>query len=123
MDTSAATLPLWRRVVAGPGTSLGKWSFALLAGFVVLMVLFFVILSLHGGVAAVRRATIQAGGGFFFRPGLAGTLLAAALSAVLGGVAALVAILRKGERSITMLIPLLVAAFVVLFAIGELLGH
>ena len=121
MDTVATTLPLWRRVAAVPGTSLGKRSFFLLEGFVLLLFLFFALVWLSGGKDAVHQEFIQAGGRFFYHPWFAVTLLAAALSAVLGGVAALVAIFRKGERSITMLIPLLVAGFVVYFAIGALL--
>ena len=59
---------------------------------------------------------------FFSMPLLSVTLLAAALSAIAGGVAALVAVIRDGERSIQMLLPVIVGAFVVFFGVGELLG-
>ncbi len=106
------TRPLWRRVLGWPCTALGRWSLLLLAGFVALMVLFFALISVYGGGDEVRRLSMQAGGRFFSLPWLGSTLLAAALSAIAGGVVALAAIIRKGERSIVMLVPLFVAGFV-----------
>jgi uncharacterized RDD family membrane protein YckC len=45
-------------------------------------------------------------------------LISAAISAVAAGIVALLAIFRRAERSILMLLPLLVAALVLLFTIG-----
>jgi hypothetical protein len=118
---SRTTRPLWQRVLGWPGTALGRRSLLLLAGFVVLMILFFTMISLYGGGEAVRRLSMQAGGRFFSLPWLGSTLLAAVLSAIAGGVAALAAIIRKGERSIVMLVPLFVAGFVLFWVIGELM--
>jgi hypothetical protein len=81
-----AEFPLrWER----PGTSLGRWSLALLAGFVALMVLLMAMLSL------ARNDVI-----------LGCTAAAAFGSAFAAGVVAVVAIKRKGERSILMVLPL-----------------
>ena len=112
--------PLWSRVLGWPRASLGRWSLGLLAGFIVLMFLFLAMISLYGGGNEVRRLSMQAGGKFFSLPWMGLTLLAAALSAVAGGVAALLAIVRKGERSILMVVPILVGSFVLFWAIGEL---
>jgi hypothetical protein len=108
-------------VIAWPSTSLGRWSLGLLAGFVVLIGLFFVAISFYGGLDEVGRLSIQAGGRFFSLPWLASTLVAAVVSGVAAGGAALAAIIRKRERSIAMLLPLFIGVIVMLFAIGELL--
>ncbi len=119
-SNGGSSTALRQRLVAWPCTSLGRWSLGLLAGFVVLMSLFFAITSFYGGVGEVRRLSIQAGGRFFSLPLFASTLVAAFVSATAAGVAALTAIIRKGERSIVMLLPLLIGSIVMLFAIGEL---
>lgn len=118
---SVTPSPLWRRVIAWPGTSPGRWSLGLLAGFIVLMFLFAASISLYGGGNEVRRLSMQAGGKFFSLPWLGSTLLAASLSAVAAAISALAAIVRKGERSILMVVPILVGSFVLFWAIGELL--
>jgi hypothetical protein len=120
METIALVAPLWRRVLAWPRASLGRWSLGLLGGFAALMCLLPAIISLYGGGEEVRRLSMKAGGKFFSLPLPAFVLLAAAASAVAGGVAALVAIIRKGERSILMIVPIIVGAFVSYFAIGEM---
>jgi hypothetical protein len=114
--------PLWRRVMGWPGTSPGRWSLGLVAGFAVSMGLFFAITSLYGGAEEVRRVSMLKGGRFFSMPWIASTLLAADAAAIAAGVAACVAIIGKGERSILMLVPLFVAAISLLFTIGELCG-
>jgi hypothetical protein len=119
---ASPTPPLWRRVMAWPGTSPGRWSLGLVAGFAVLMGLLFGIISLYGGGDEVRRLSVLAGGRFFSLPWPASTLLAAVVAAIAAGVAACVAIIGKGERSILMLVPLFVAAITLLFTIGELCG-
>lgn len=109
-----------QRMLAWPNTSLGRWSLGLVAGFVALIGLFFATISLYGGGDEVRRLSMQAGGRFFSLPWLASTLVAAFVSAIAAGGAALAAIIRKGERSIAMLLPLFIGGIVILFAIGEL---
>ena len=117
---SPETNSLMNLVHVWPRTSLGRWSLGLIAGFVVLIGLFFVMLSLYGGLDEVRRMSIQAGGNFFSLPWLASTLVAASVSAAAALGAALVAVIRKRERSIAILLPLLIGGRVTLFAIGEL---
>jgi hypothetical protein len=92
----------------------------LLLAFLVLIGLLFEMMALRGGIDEVRRLSLQAGGKFYSLPGLALTLVTAALSAVAAGGSALVAVIRKGERSITMLLPLLAGLIVIIWAIGEL---
>ena len=119
-QSSPETNSLMDLVLAWPRTSLGRWSLGLIAGFVVLIGLFFVMLSLYGGLDEVRRMSIQAGGRFFSLPWLALTLVAASVSAAAALGAALVAIIRKRERSIAILLPLLIGGLVTLFSIGEM---
>ena len=101
-----------RRLLAWPSTPSGLWACYLVGGFFVMMCLFFGITWLYGGPDEVRVAFKEAGGQFFSLPWVPFTLLGAAVAAIAAGGAALVAILRKGERSILMLLPLAVSALV-----------
>jgi len=106
-----------------PSTSRGSWSLKLLVGFVALMVLFFVLMSFYGGINGSRQLAEKAGGGFFSVPLLAvTTLIAALVSAISAFVAAYSAVTGRGERSILMLLPLLVGGLAMLFAIGAIVG-
>jgi len=107
------------RVFAFPATFMGGWSIKLLVGWVALLVLAFVAVVLHGGSEATRRLSMAAGGKFFSLPSVAIPMAAGLLSAIAAFVVALVAIIRKGERSIVMLLPTLVGGLVLLFVIGE----
>jgi hypothetical protein len=89
----------WER----PSTSLGSWSLGLLAGFIGLMILLIAMVSL------TRNDVI-----------LTCTAVAALGSALAAGVAATVAIKRKGEQSILMVLPLLMGGIAALFAFGVL---
>ena len=110
---SATALPSSRRVLSIPRTSLGKWSMWLLATFVVAFSLMVGI----GETADAKRIPYESPVRFW--PSLV-TLISAVVSAVAAGVVALVAIFRRAERSILMLLPLLVAAFVLFWTIGEM---
>ena len=52
------------RFFALPATSLGVWSFKLLAGWFILLLCTFVVIALHGGAEATRRLSMAAGGKF-----------------------------------------------------------
>jgi hypothetical protein len=118
---SVSSMSLLQKLMAWPSTALGRGSLWLLAGFIALMGLFAATMTLYGGVDEVRRLSIQAGGRFFSLPWIASTLVAAFASAIAAGGAALVAIIRKGERSIAMVLPVFMGAIVLLFSNGELL--
>ena len=62
---------------------------------------------------------MAAGGKFFSLPSVAIPMAAGLLAAIAAFVVALVAIIRKGEQSIVMLLPTLVGRIVLLFVIGE----
>lgn len=108
----------WER----PSTSRGSWSLKLLVGFFALMVLFFAMMSFYGGINGARQSAEKAGGGFFSVPLLAVTLIAALVSATAAFVAAYSAVTGKGERSILILLPLLVGGLAMLFAVGAIVG-
>jgi hypothetical protein len=110
---SATVLPLSRRVLSIPRTSLGKWSVRLLAAFVVLFSLFI-------GVGITADAARIPFSNPFRVWSILVTLISTVVLAVAAGVVALVAIFRRAERSILMLLPLLVAAFVLFWTIGEM---
>ena len=109
------------RVFASPATFMGGWSLKLLVGWVVLLVLTFVAVVLHGGVEATRRLSMAAGGKFYSLPSVAVPMAAGFLSAIAALFVALVAIIRKGERSIAMLLPIVLGGLMLLFVIGEFL--
>jgi hypothetical protein len=87
----------WER----PSTSPGRWSLGLLAGFIVLMSLLIAMTSPHG----VTNDVI-----------LTCTTVAAFGSAFAAGVAAMVAVKRKGEQSIVMLLPLFMGGIATIVA-------
>jgi hypothetical protein len=89
----------WQR----PSTSLGNWSLGLVGGFVALMILLLAMLSM------TRNDVI-----------LGCTLTSAAGSALAGGVVATIAIKRRGEQSILMVLPLLMGGIAAMFAFGVL---
>ena len=110
---SATVVPLSERVLSIPHTSLGRWSTWLLAAFVLLFCVFIAV-----GKAA-DAAGMPFGNPFRFWSSLV-PLISAVVSAVAAGVVALMAIFRRAERSILMLLPLLTAAVVLHFTIGEM---
>lgn len=94
-------------------TAVETWSLSLDALFAVLLLVFFVL------VASGQRG----GTTFFSNPLLSVTLLLTAGSAIAGGVIATVALFRPGQRSLVLLIPVVVGAFVLYFTLAEVLGH
>ncbi len=91
----------WKR----PSTSLGNWSLGLVVGFIVLIILLFAILSM------TKNDVI-----------LACTAVAACGSALAAGVVATIAIKRRGEQSILMVLPLATGGIAALFAFGVLVN-
>lgn len=119
MSAEASHPAVSKRVIAVPGTSLGAWSLKLLAGSMVCLLATIVAIALHGGGDATRRASVAAGGKFFSLPSVAlpfaGTFLcgiAAFFTALIAGV--------KGERSISMLLPVFLGGLMLLWAVGEI---
>lgn len=97
-----ATFPRrWER----PSTALGNWSLGLVGGFVALMILLIAILSM------TRNDVI-----------LTCTAVAACGSALAAAVVATIAIKRRSERSILMVLPLLVGGIAAMFAFGVLVN-
>lgn len=105
---------------AWPSTGAGRWSLGLLAGSFILGFAFCVAIAASGGVAEVTRRSMAAGGRFFSLPWIAWTLVAAAGSCIAAGIAALVAVIARRERSVAMVPPVLLGALVALFAFGEM---
>lgn len=104
---------LWQRLLGLPDTGAGWWSVGLTAAFFVLF-----------GVFQMEVASGQRGGQTFFsNPLLAWTMLLAAAAAIMGGLAAALAIMWKRERSLFVIAALVWGAFVLVFAIGESFGH
>ena len=115
MNTSpspAAPRSLWLR--AGlPCTRSGWWSVSLAIVFLVLFPIWIVYSSL---LRPMPRPT------FFSDPLQACLLLSAAAAAIAGGLAGLYACAFRRERSIAVILSILLGAFVVYWTIGELLG-
>jgi hypothetical protein len=114
IPTSAESRPLWRRIIGLPGTRLGRWSTSLAIAFFVLFPLWlFYALSLR----PIPRLT------FFSDPLHAFLLLGAAAAAITSAIVGALAIVAKRERSFTVLLSVLMGAFVLYWTIGELMGH
>ncbi len=105
---------------AFPSTGMGGWALKLLVGWVVLLILGFLAIGLHGGLDATRRLSIAAGGQFYSLPSVAVPMAAGFLSAIAALFVALAAIIRRGERSIAMLLPIIFGGLVLLFTMGEM---
>jgi flagellar biosynthesis protein FliQ len=103
----------WARIRLLPRTRLGFWAVGLLAAFAA----FFILL------ISLAASGQEGGEEFSDNLWLALPGLAAGLSAVLGGVTAAVAVVRRGERSVLVFLPLIVGIFVAIFLLGELVGH
>ena len=102
--------PLRRRVLGWPSTRLGWWSVGLAVGFFAFFGLFQAL------VASGQRG----GETFFSNPWLSLSILVAAGSAIVAGVAAVVAIFWKRERSFFSFLALLLGLIVLVFTLGEL---
>lgn len=101
------------RLGAMPQTRLGWWSIKLAAAFLVL----FVAWLLYVQAAPMARPT------FFSDPLHAVLILAAAAAAVTGAIVGGLAVVAKRERSFVILLSVLLGAFVLYWAIAELVGH
>ena len=101
--------PLWRRILGWPSTRLGWWAVGLMAAFVVLILINNAVFMQLPEVTTWR---------VFFLPLYAIVMLLCGLAA---GVAALVAIILKRERSVLAWLPVLTGLFVVVFLLGEFL--
>jgi hypothetical protein len=97
------TPPLWRRFLSLPKTRLGWWSVGLTAAF--LLYLF----ALTIGVSTLEAENLPGIGLFMF-----GVTLAAAATG-------LMAVLRRGERSMLMIFPVFIGVSVLSFEVGEFL--
>ena len=106
--------PLWRRVISLPGTRLGWWSTGLAVAFLVLFPLWLFYASC---LRPIPRPT------FFSDPFHAFLLLSAVGAAIAGGIVGALALVAKRERSFTILLSVLLGAFVLYWTIGEMMGH
>ena len=101
-----------------PTTRLGLWAVRLLVAFVAGLVV---------GMSLAGAGQISGGEGAFdnlwLTVPLMGVALATVVAGVLAGVAAAFAIVRRGERSVLVFLPLLVLLFIAIFFVGELAGH
>ena len=89
-----------------PRTRLGAWAVRLLMAFAA----FFVTLST---LVAVGQRGVW----------LVSLVIPLFLAGLLAGATAVVAIVRRGERSVLVFLPLIVGILIVIFLLGELVGH
>jgi hypothetical protein len=108
----------WRRMPSWlvPSTRLGRRAVELLAGFGTLFV----------GMVLVARFGDPVGTGetgFLDRPLLALLGMCAGLAGISSGVTALFAVVFRRERALPVLVAFLIGALLVVFVIGDALGH
>ena len=96
-------VPIWKKVFSLPKTRLGWWSVGLTAGFLLY------VFALIVGVIALEAENLPGIGLFMF-----GVTMAAAATS-------LVAVLRRGERSILMVFPVLIGLVALAMNIGDFL--
>ena len=98
---------MWRRLFSLPQTRLGWWSLVLVGTQV-----FFMVAVLGPIVGAINAAGLPNLAG---HPWLIGAVLFVALSPAIAGIATgVLAVIRRGERSILVLAPILLVALSVL---------
>jgi len=111
--TPHITGSLWRRIVGLPSTRLGRWSVSFAIAFLVLFPLW-MLYAMY--LRPIARPT------FFSDPLHAILLLSAAAAAIAGGIAGVFAFAMRRERSFTVILSILLGAFVIYWTIGELVG-
>jgi Fe2+ transport system protein B len=97
-----------------PTTRLGWWAVRLLVAFAAGLVV---------GMSLAAAGQIGGGEGSFDNLWLRVPLAGAGLTAVLAGVTAAFTIVRRGERSVLVFLPIIVGLFVAIFLLGEIGGH
>jgi len=102
---------LWKRVISLPRTRLGWWSLGFVAVHALFLTMWF----------ALVDAGLRGGETFFSNLWLAIPLLAMGVSALAAGTVALFGVIRRGERSILMIVSLVYGLLVLLFWLGEVL--
>ena len=98
-----------RKFLARPATRLGRWSVALAAAFAVMFIL----------NAAVFMRLAEAPWEHIVLPFYGIAMLLCGLAA---GVTAAIAVVKKGERSWLVWLPLLLCLFVLFLLVGEFVG-
>jgi hypothetical protein len=94
------------RVRLAPGTRLGLWAVRLLIAFAALFV------TISALVVAGQRGVW-----------LLSLVVPLFLSGLLAAATAAVAVVRRGERSVLVFLPLIVGILIAFFLVGELIGH
>ena len=110
-SNAPATPPLWRQVFGLPGPRAGWWA----VGFAVS---FFVCLGLSLALVAAGQ---QGGDTLFSNLWLSLTGLTAMGAAIAGGVTSGVAIMAKRERSLPVIMAMLLGLVILTFVLGELI--
>jgi hypothetical protein len=101
--------PWWRRILRWPSTRLGWWSVALAAAFAALLLI---------NSALFMPSTVEVPQRQVVLPFYGITLLSCGLAA---GIAGLIAVLRRHERSWLVWLTLLLGLMVLAFVLGEFL--
>jgi cytochrome bd-type quinol oxidase subunit 2 len=99
------------RVHFKPTTNLGKWSAWLIVAFAILLGVFYIL------VASGQRG----GDTFFSNPILTVPMLLAATSAIAAFVIGLISVVKRKERSVAVVLAIVVGLFVIIFVLGEVI--
>jgi cytochrome bd-type quinol oxidase subunit 2 len=99
------------RVHFKPRTKLGKWSAWLIVAFAILLGVFYIL------VASGQRG----GDTFFSNPILTVPMLLAATSAIAAFIIGLISVVKRKERSVAVVLAIVVGLFVIIFVLGEVI--
>jgi len=95
-----------------PNTSIGKWSVRCILSFFGFMIIFFVIVEIG-----------EPGGETFFQNlKLAIPILLAGISGIAALITGIVSFIISKEKSVSVILATIVGLFVLIFALGEILG-
>jgi hypothetical protein len=109
-NTPSSGKPLWQAIFSRPSTRLGRGSVWLAVAFVALFLVNAIVFAPSTVESPWRQAVL---------PFYALFMLACGLSA---GIAGLVAVIQRGERSWLVWLAILLGLLVLLFLVGELLA-
>ena len=99
------------RVHFKPTTDLGKWSAWLIVAFAILLGVFYIL------VASGQRG----GDTFLSNPILTVPMLLAATSAIAAFIIGLISVVKRKERSVAVVLAIVVGLFVIIFVLGEVI--
>ena len=94
-----------------PKTKYGKWSVGLILGFILFLIVFFLVI----------KAGYRGGDTFFSNPPLAIPISISAMCGIASFITGVISIFKQKERNVFVFLSTLLGLFVLYFVLGEIL--